>query len=73
MFSILYLLEPEDDLDAFNDETFGGAAEWEEEAHEELAQLTEQVRSGSFFRLDQLVVQVKSAYSSGLDQALISG
>ena len=48
MFSILYLLEPEDDLDAFNDETFGGAAEWEEEAHEELAQLTEQVRSGFF-------------------------
>ena len=58
MFSILYLLEPEDDLDAFNDETFGGAAEWEEEAHEELAQLTEQV--GSYFRLYQLIVQVRS-------------
>jgi len=58
MFSILYILEPEDDLDAFNDETFGGAAEWEEEAHEELAQLTEQV--GSYFRLYQLIVQVRS-------------
>ena len=37
-------LEPEDDLDAFNDETFGGEAdEWQESAHEELAELTEQV------------------------------
>ena len=36
--------EVEDELDAFNDETFGGGAdEWVEEAHEELAQLTEEV------------------------------
>jgi len=38
---------PEDDLDAFNDETFGGGGlgdEWKEDAHEELAMLTEQER-----------------------------
>ena len=36
--------EPEDDLDAFNDDTFGGDAdEWKEDDHEQLAQLTEQV------------------------------
>ena len=38
---------PEDDLDAFNDDTFGGAGlgdEWKEDAHEELAMLTEQER-----------------------------
>ena len=36
--------EVEDELDAFNDETFGGGAdEWVEDAHEELAQLTEEV------------------------------
>jgi len=40
-------LEAEDDLDAFNDETFGGGGlgeEWKEDAHEELAALTEQER-----------------------------
>ena len=38
---------PEDDLDAFNDETFGGGGlgeEWKEDAHEELAMMTEQER-----------------------------
>ena len=33
-------LQPEDALDAFNDETFGGGGlgeEWREDAHEELA------------------------------------
>jgi len=38
--------EVEDELDAFNDETFGGGAdEWVEDAHEELAQLTEEERN----------------------------
>lgn len=37
--------DEEEDLDAFNDETFGGeVAEWEESAHEQLAQLTEAER-----------------------------
>jgi hypothetical protein len=36
----------EDELDAFNDETFGGGTdEWMEDAHEELAQLTEEERN----------------------------
>jgi len=36
----------EDELDAFNDETFGGeGGEWEESAHQELADLTEQERA----------------------------
>jgi len=34
----------EDDLDAFNDETFGGGDRWEENDHEQLAVLTEQER-----------------------------
>ena len=42
-FSTLILsLQPEDALDAFNDETFGGGGlgeEWREDAHEELAGL----------------------------------
>ena len=33
----------EDELDAFNDETFGSADQWQESEHENLAQLTEQV------------------------------
>jgi len=39
-------LEPEDDLDAFNDETFGDGLgdAWQEDAHEKLAQMTEQER-----------------------------
>jgi len=37
-------LEPEDDLDAFNDETFGGGDNWEEGAHEQLAVLNEEER-----------------------------
>jgi len=39
-------LEPEDDLDAFNDETFGDGLgdAWQEDAHEQLAQMTEQER-----------------------------
>jgi len=39
-------LEPEDDLDAFNDETFGDGIgdAWQEDAHEQLAKMTEQER-----------------------------
>ena len=39
-------IEPEDDLDAFNDETFGDGLgdAWQEDAHEQLAQMTEQER-----------------------------
>jgi len=39
-------IEPEDDLDAFNDETFGDGLgdAWQEDAHEKLAQMTEQER-----------------------------
>ena len=40
-------LEPEDELDAFNDETFGGdglGEQWEENAHEQLAMMTEEER-----------------------------
>lgn len=38
-------LEGADDLDAFNDDTFGvGAEEWHEDKHEELAQMTEEER-----------------------------
>ncbi len=50
-------LEEEEDFDAFNDDTFGvAAAEWEEGAHERLAQLTEEERlalkqSSDFFGL----------------------
>lgn len=42
-------LEPEDELDAFNDETFGGDGlgdQWEENAHEQLAMMTEEERVG---------------------------
>merc|ERR1719341_126112 len=42
-------LEPEDELDAFNDETFGGdelGDQWEENAHEQLAMMTEEERVG---------------------------
>ena len=42
-------LEPEDELDAFNDETFGGDGlgdQWEENAHEQLAMMTEEERMG---------------------------
>jgi len=50
---------PEDELDAFNDDTFGtGADEWQEDAHEELAQLTEEERkalkaSNDFFEFGE--------------------
>jgi len=40
-------LEPEDELDAFNDETFGGSGlgdTWEENQHEQLAIMTEEER-----------------------------
>ena len=42
-------LQPEDALDAFNDETFGGdglGEQWEENAHEQLAMMTEEERIG---------------------------
>ena len=45
----LEALEPEDELDAFNDETFGGdglGEQWEENAHEQLAMMTEEERIG---------------------------
>jgi len=50
---------PEDELDAFNDDTFGAAAdEWKEDTHEELAQLTEEERkalkaSNDFFEFGE--------------------
>ena len=46
---VMESLEPEDELDAFNDETFGGDGlgdQWEENAHEQLAMMTEEERIG---------------------------
>lgn len=39
------IIGDEDELDAFNDETFGSADQWQESEHENLAKLTEQERS----------------------------
>jgi len=71
-------LEPEDALDAFNDETFGGGGlgeEWKEDAHEELAALTEQERvamkqSNDFFNFgsdgEELGGELEEALETGL-------
>eukprot|EP00088_Acartia_fossae_P017905 TRINITY_DN20252_c0_g1_i3.p1 TRINITY_DN20252_c0_g1~~TRINITY_DN20252_c0_g1_i3.p1 ORF type:complete len:988 (-),score=346.56 TRINITY_DN20252_c0_g1_i3:228-3191(-) len=68
----------EDELDAFNDETFGGEEEWVEETHEELAQLTEEERkalkdSQAFFELDGCegeALEAEGGLEGGLEDGL---
>merc|ERR1719445_169320 len=74
-------LEAEDALDAFNDETFGGGGlgeEWREDAHEELAALTEQERaalqqSNDFFNFgsdgEELGGELEDALEPGVGTA----
>ena len=68
---------PEDELDAFNDETFGGGGlgdEWKEDAHEELAMLTEQERtalkqSQDFFNFGSDGEELGGELEDGLEAA----
>jgi len=73
-------LEPEDALDAFNDETFGGGGlgeEWKEDAHEELAALTEQERvamkqSNDFFNFGSDGEELGGELEEGLERESVA-